>query len=145
EDVLHDVFLSIHRSASRFRRDSSVRTWILSIATNIARDRARKRRRWRLFAALFAEREETKAAPSPEQVHEARETAERLTKALARLPIEHASVFALCEVEEVPCSEAARIVGAPTGTVYRWLHEARRALHRAAGDETRRTDEGDVR
>src|SRR5271157_3041193 len=44
EDLTHDVFLEVWRSASRFEARSSVGTWILSIARYKAADSRRKQR-----------------------------------------------------------------------------------------------------
>ena len=137
EDLVHDAFIAVARTAARFRGDCAVRTWILSVAANVARDRARASRRRRAFKQLWALRGASHSEGADEIVS-ANETAVLLERALAKLPIEQASVFVMCELEEVPCSEAAQAVGAPIGTIYRWLHDARCALRAVAKAETER-------
>jgi RNA polymerase sigma-70 factor (ECF subfamily) len=129
-DLVHDVFLGVHRTATAFRGGSSVRTWILSIAANVARDRARAAKRRRFFAGLLARRAPAEVE-RPDQAFAANEGVLRLRRALAELSVERASAFLLADVEELPCAEVAAVLGAPVGTVYRWLHEARTTLRRA--------------
>lgn len=138
EDLVHDAFIAVARTAARFRGDCGVRTWILSVAANVARDRARASRRRRAFKQLWALRGSEGRSEGAEEIVSANETAVLLQRALSKLPIEQASVFVMCELEEVPCGEAAQAVGAPIGTVYRWLHDARCALRAAAKAETER-------
>lgn len=42
--MAHEVFLRIHRSIHRFRRDSKVKTWIFALAMNVLRDSWRQKR-----------------------------------------------------------------------------------------------------
>ena len=62
---------------------------------------------------------------------ERRARIERLNAALGDLTDKLRTVVVLCEIEEVPCTEAAVVLGIPVGTVYRRLHDARRRLQRA--------------
>ena len=46
EDIAHDTFVRALEKQEQFKGDSSLKTWIFSIATNLAIDYLRKRKRW---------------------------------------------------------------------------------------------------
>jgi len=46
EDILQDTYLKAHAKLDTFRGESSLKTWIFSIASNLARDLLRSRKRW---------------------------------------------------------------------------------------------------
>ena len=46
EDILQDTYLKAHANVDAFRGESSLKTWIFSIASNLARDLLRARKRW---------------------------------------------------------------------------------------------------
>jgi RNA polymerase sigma-70 factor, ECF subfamily len=46
EDILQDTYLKAHAKVDTFRGESSLKTWIFSIASNLARDLLRARKRW---------------------------------------------------------------------------------------------------
>jgi len=54
-----------------------------------------------------------------------------LAAALDRLPHDLRTVYVLCDLEDLPGVEAARVLGLRDGTLWRRLHEARRALREA--------------
>jgi RNA polymerase sigma-70 factor (ECF subfamily) len=46
EDIVQDTYLKAHTKINTFRGESSLKTWIFSIASNLARDRLRSKKRW---------------------------------------------------------------------------------------------------
>ena len=46
EDLLHDTFIRAFDKISTFKEDSSLKTWVFRIATNLAHDHLRKLKRW---------------------------------------------------------------------------------------------------
>ena len=46
EDILQDSFIKASGKIGSFRNESSVRTWIFTIASNLAKDNLRARKRW---------------------------------------------------------------------------------------------------
>ncbi|MEM1356664.1 MAG: RNA polymerase sigma factor [Bacteroidota bacterium] len=46
EDILQDTWLRAHRGLATFRGDSSFKTWLFSIASNLTVDNLRKQKRW---------------------------------------------------------------------------------------------------
>src|SRR5271157_5389424 len=52
DDLTQECFLRAYEYRRRFRGECSVRTWLLRIAINLVRDRA-KNRRWQFWRGLF--------------------------------------------------------------------------------------------
>jgi RNA polymerase sigma-70 factor (ECF subfamily) len=128
-DLVHDAFLGVFRSAGAYEKRASVRTWILSVAANTARDRARKSIRWRRVREQV--RFEVDEPVGGEKAHVTRDLVARALSAVALLPHDLRVAFVLCDVEELPGVEVATTLGIPSGTLYRRLHDARRLLRQA--------------
>jgi RNA polymerase sigma-70 factor (ECF subfamily) len=135
-DLVQSTFIEVGRSARSFHGRSSVRTWIFSIAANVARHHARAEGRRRAMLAE-AGRHLRGGGTAPDDTVASRQLLGRLDAALSALPVELRAAFVLCELEEVPGIEAARALGVRGGTLYWRLHEARRRLRAALdrGDE----------
>jgi len=134
EDLVHEVFVSLPRAVRKFRGDSALRTFLISIAVNHARHHVRAAQRRRRAISAYGD---TKLHESVDPEHEARrkELAALLTRALDTLPIEQRVAFVLCEVEERSSREAAEIVGAPEATLRTRLFHAKRKLRLALESE----------
>ncbi|MBP9194679.1 MAG: sigma-70 family RNA polymerase sigma factor [Saprospiraceae bacterium] len=46
EDIIQDTFIKASLKLDSFRGDSTVKTWIFTIASNIAKDNLRTKKRW---------------------------------------------------------------------------------------------------
>jgi len=133
DDLVQATFLTLPRAAQSFRGTSSVKTWILGIASNLARQQRRSERRRRARHADLAG--ERPAAPSllDEQVDRKRLLA-RIAEALAELPHDQQVAFILCDLEQLSGVEVARALSIPEGTLWRRLHNARKAMRAAVED-----------
>jgi RNA polymerase sigma-70 factor (ECF subfamily) len=111
-DAVQDAFVNALRSAGSFRGEARVTTWLHRIVVNACLDRARRR------AAR-----PTVPLPPDDRAPAARDmigSADRTTDvnaALAALPIEQAAALVLVDALGYGVEEAARILGAPIGTV----------------------------
>lgn len=134
EDVVQEAFLKVHRSAPRFRGDSSLSTWVYRIAHNVCLDELRRRKRRPLLQGRCdgAERETVQEpedeGPGPEEAAFAAEERLRLRRALESLPLEFRSVLILREVEDLSYDQIAAVLKCPVGTVRSRLARARRML-----------------
>jgi RNA polymerase sigma-70 factor (ECF subfamily) len=136
DDLVQATFLEVRRTASRFRGTSSVKTWILGVAANVARHQLRSERRRRVHQAKYVER--IAAVPDkPDDQVERRQLLARIGEALAELPHEQQVAFILCDLEQVPGVEVARALDVPEGTLWRRLHVARKAVRAAVERSTR--------
>lgn len=127
EDLVHEVFVTLPRAIRRYRGDSTLRTFLVSIAVNHARHHLRGAMRRRAAMDRLAG-EPPGSAGDPEQSARQRELAAALTRALDALPLDQRVAFVLCEVEERTSREVAEIVGAPEATVRTRVFHARRKL-----------------
>jgi RNA polymerase sigma-70 factor (ECF subfamily) len=71
------------------------------------------------------------SAAGPDDDAMRRQMVDRLGAALETLSHDLREVFVLCEIEEVPGVDVARALGLREGTVWRRLHDARKALRLA--------------
>ena len=135
EDAVQEAFVKAWRAMPRFRADAPFRPWILRIASNEARNRARSTRRRDALALREAAAVGTgDAAPSPEAAALSRDETETLTRALDRLPERDRIVIAYRWLLDLSEAETAEILGVRLGTVKSRLSRALRRLREELGD-----------
>jgi len=130
DDLVQETFLQILRTASAFRGTASVRTWILGVAANVARVRRRSEHRQLARQATYLAEPSAAPVQVDEQVEQRRLLA-RVEVALAGLTHDQQVAFLLCDLEQLPGAEVARVLQIPEGTLWRRLHDARKALRAA--------------
>ncbi len=140
EDLFQETFLRVVRSADSFKRSARFKTWLYTIARNLAVDHMRRsvhRRALSLDApvghddgASFIDLVAS-AAPGSDRRAQDREFVEALARALADLPAEQREVFLLREYEAMPFKEIAEVVDAPVNTVKSRMRYALEGLRRA--------------
>ena len=132
DNLTQESFLKAYRALSTFRGECSVETWLLRIATNLARDRARDRKAgfWKRLLGLDDEEESPQVAahvsrlPSPEKLLLHREAVEAVWKAVETLSQQQRAVFVLRFVEELELREIAEVMGLRVGSVKAHLFRA---------------------
>jgi RNA polymerase sigma-70 factor (ECF subfamily) len=130
DDLVQGTFLEVSRTARAFRGTSSVKTWILGIAANVARHTLRSEQRRRVHQARFLEKQSSAPVLVDDQV-ERRQLLARVAAAIEALPRDQQLAFILCDLDQLPGVEVARILGVPEGTLWRRLHSARKAVRAA--------------
>ena len=133
-DVAQESLVSMARSLRDFRGDSSVSSWLYTIARRFC---IKKRRRSKFAPA----REESldasgndaaqhlaDPAPNPEQTATNRELAAVLTRAIDALDLPQREVLVLRDVEGLSAPEVARVLGISVDAVKSRLHRARLAV-----------------
>ncbi len=129
DDLVQATFLEVGKAAAKFRGTSSVKTWILGLAANLARRQLRGERRRRVHQARFVERLRAMTPPAtPDESLARRQRLERIADAIAALPHEQQVAFVMCDLEQLPGGEVARVLEIPEGTLWRRLHTARKAV-----------------
>jgi RNA polymerase sigma-70 factor (ECF subfamily) len=136
DDLVQATFLEIRRAAQSFRGTSSVKTWILGVAANVARHTLRAERRRRVHQARYLERM-TDAPELLDAQVERRKLLAQVGEALAELPRDQQIAFILCDLEQLPGVEVARVLEIPEGTLWRRLHTARKTMRSAIEKATR--------
>lgn len=118
EDVVQDTWLRAVRALPRFRWESSLRTWLMGIGLNRAREVLRGRAR----SPGRSDGVDVAVSPPP--------TAERLDleRAIACLPDGYRTVLLLHDVEGFTHPEISERLDIAIGTSRSQLHHARRTL-----------------
>ncbi len=128
EDVCQEVFAIVHAKLASFAGRSALRTWIYGIAFRAASEH--RRRAWvRRERPMDVDPGVDDGTPLEKlAAKQARAVLERI---LASLDDEKRSVFVFYEIEQLPMSEVAEIVGCPLQTAYSRLHAARDSVQDA--------------
>ncbi|MBS1118273.1 MAG: sigma factor [Deltaproteobacteria bacterium] len=131
DDLVQTTFLEVWRSASRYGGRGSVKSFLFGIAANTVRHHVRSAQRRR---NAIAEWEPPTPRNAPDDALSQAQQVGRLAAALDLLPHDLRVAYVLCDLEDIAGVEAARMLGLRAGTMWRRLHDARRAL-RAAIEE----------
>lgn len=126
EDIVQDVFIKAIDRYDSFKGDSSPKTWLISIARNLAIDEARKSKRqdWRKLIKTY----DYKTEASPEENQLANETRQQLHQAISKLKQDYQDVVILRGIEEMTVAETATILKWPDTKVRVTFHRALKAL-----------------
>ena len=124
-DLTQEVFIKIYRSASSFKGDSKLSTWIYRVVQNTCVDFLRRERR---YTAVPLPDVLTDTSPSPYEITAAAEDREKVRSALLSLPADYKSALLLREYEGLSYSEIADVLGISEGTVKSRISRARAAL-----------------
>jgi RNA polymerase sigma-70 factor (ECF subfamily) len=130
DDLVQSTFEALPRAARRFDRRAKVSTWLLGIATNVARHHVRGEVRRRRLAEAAAADARPAAGDAAEDLL-TRERAARLRDAVAELPAPLREAFVLVYLEGLPGREVADLLGVREGTIWDRLHQARARLREA--------------
>ena len=133
-DVAQESLISMARSLRDFRGDSSVSSWLYTIARRFC---IKKRRRSKFAPAreesldapsVHAAKRLADHAPSPEQAATNRELAAALTRAIDALDPSQREVLVLRDVEGLSASDVAKVLRISVQAVKSRLHRARVAV-----------------
>ena len=132
-DLVHDVFVTVHRKLPEFEVGRPVRPWLFGITFRVVV--GHKRRLAYRNEELVGEAAEDHPddAPHAEQRMEDEERRRMLHEALESLDDDKRAVFVLHELDEVPMKEIAATLDIPTNTAYSRLRLGREELRRALG------------
>ncbi|HVE79029.1 MAG TPA: sigma-70 family RNA polymerase sigma factor [Gemmatimonadaceae bacterium] len=126
EDVVQDTFVRAFQSLDGFRGESSLRTWLFSIARRLVVDRRRARRR-RPLAVEIDEADAT-APDDPLGGLIADETERRLADAIGRLSPTQREVFVLRVRDGLSYKEIAAVADTTEGAARVHYHNAMRSV-----------------
>lgn len=137
DDLVQATFLEVLSAAPRFDPALSARSWLMGVATMMARRHRQSVTRALARLASWVSRSIGAEAspPTPAEVFARGETTRRLMRALDAMSPKKREVFALVVLEELSGEEAARALGIPVNTVWTRLHHARLELRAALGGE----------
>lgn len=128
DDLVQTTFLAAWKSAHSYSGRGTVKSFLLGIAANTVRHHFRSTRRRN---DAYADWPAPLPGGAPDDAAVRAQQMALLAAGLDRLPLDLRAAYVLCDLEDVPGVEAARVLGVRAGTLWRRLHEARRALRDA--------------
>ncbi len=140
EDLLQETYIKAQEKLTTFKGESSLKTWVFAIASNLARDLLRSKKRWPENVtdickdaalnnpAFFAESMNIRMT-SPQGNFEIREHIAFCFTCVSRsLPLEQQLVIFLKEVYHFQVKEIATIIGNTVAMVKYYLNEGRNKM-----------------
>jgi RNA polymerase sigma-70 factor (ECF subfamily) len=137
EEVFQEAFIRVYTKRERFDATRKFKTWLYTIALNLARTLLKRRHSAPLVARgddLGGSQDkivlEGEAAEeySPERSQETKELGEMVRAAVTTLPQKQREVFMLFQYQGLNYAEIAAILGRPVGTIKSQMHYAVAAL-----------------
>ncbi len=141
-DLCQETFLRVYKNIGRYSNIYQFSTWIYRIATNLAIDemRYRKRRGQVFYRNVLGTRpagdedgrefeiSDVRMDPSEEMLH--KESGRVLGDAIRSLPQKYRIAFIMKEIQELPYEMIAQALKTSPGTIKSRLHRARELLQR---------------
>jgi RNA polymerase sigma-70 factor (ECF subfamily) len=140
EDLLQDTYIRVKEKFSTFRGQSSFKTWLFTIATNLAHDNKRVKNRWELdaqdhcknAAATNKYYQDRMINAFQNQVEKQFEIEEHInycfTCIAKNLTLEKQIAIILKEIYDFKRTEIAEILNITEGVVKHLLHDGRKKL-----------------
>jgi RNA polymerase sigma-70 factor, ECF subfamily len=134
DSLTQECFLRAYARRTDFRGESSLGTWLVRIAINLARDQQRNRRYSFWKRMMRGKEDETQLLAarqrSPEEAISASERARTIWSIADGLPIQQRTAFTLRFAEDMQLQEIADVMRVREGTVKSHLSNAIRAVRR---------------
>ncbi|MFL5345222.1 MAG: RNA polymerase sigma factor [Hyalangium sp.] len=134
-DLVQEIFVSVHQNVGKFREDSKLSTWIFRISKNQCINRLKYlKRRGRGRSDEYEEVGEGAlsaamgAPPTPDAALESARERARVQWAISQLEPDARMLVALRDIEGLSYDEIMEITELPEGTVKSRLHRAREKL-----------------
>jgi RNA polymerase sigma-70 factor (ECF subfamily) len=130
EDLVHEVFLVLHRRWKDYDQVLPLRPWLFGIAFRVAsghRKRAARevQRPWQAWSDL------EDLGPRPDEAAASRQSRALVLAALERVPLPRRAVLVMHDLDDASMRDIARALSIPRFTAYSRLRKARRELERA--------------
>lgn len=137
EDLAQEVFIEVFRSASRFRSEARISTWLYRIAVNKSLNFLRtqqKRKFFRKIEEVFSSRTVAASSDSFFSSEEAdsgiqeKQKAAMVHRAIASLPENQRVAFTLNKYEDLSYQEIAHVMQLSLSSVESLIHRAKKNL-----------------
>jgi RNA polymerase sigma-70 factor (ECF subfamily) len=126
DDLVQEALARAVASVGRLRPDSNIRAWLFTIARNVARNDARKRRRNPVDPTQDVQDTHPSVAQSQDHTVEL----SQLQDALLTLPLAFRQTLYLCAIEGMSYEDAAAVMDVPIGTIRSRLARGRTMLQK---------------
>jgi RNA polymerase sigma-70 factor (ECF subfamily) len=141
DDVVQDIFITIHGRIRTIERPESLRSWVYGVIRRVVSGYHRTRRTRLIYtgtAGLEPEFQHPECV-TPQQGAEQSEQAKLLWQLLNEIDTAKREVFVLAELEEMTAPEIAAAIDVPLNTVYSRLRAARQELEKGLRRHEART------
>ena len=137
EDIVQDTYLKAHQKLDTFKGDSSLKTWVFAIASNLARDLLKSKKRWTENTTDICKEAAMKNQEFFQEAMHIRQTSPQgqfeikehiafcFTCVSKSLPLEQQLTLLLKEVYEFQVKDIATIINQTDAMVKYYLHTAR--------------------
>jgi RNA polymerase sigma-70 factor (ECF subfamily) len=127
EDLVHEVFLILHRRWHEYDASRALRPYLFGIAFRVASSNRRRTRRETALSVVEVE----DRSPRPDQALQTKQARALVLAALDRVPLTRRAVLVMHDLDEVPMRDVARELSIRLFTAYSRLRKARREFERA--------------
>ena len=131
EELAMEVFIRLHRAASRWRPEAKLSTYLIHIAHNLVLNEWRRKSRKPTSTLDSAPEPGDQSHESARQVVELEESFDR---AVNELPAEQRTAIILLVQQDLPYEEIAIAMKAPVSSIKTWIHRARTRLRELLKD-----------
>jgi RNA polymerase sigma-70 factor (ECF subfamily) len=141
-DLAQETFFRVYRNINTYSNIYQFSTWLYRIATNLAIDELRYRKRrgqvfynnvWDNSCGQEGDRPEMQISDArlgPREEMLRKESNQIVGDAIRSLPEKYRTAFVMKEIQEMPYETIAQVLKCSTGTVKSRLHRARELLQR---------------
>lgn len=137
EDLVQEVYIRVMRSYGKFEGKSSEKTWLFSIAKNVAIDHFRKHKSWkdRLYDKFDWDRQQVKdTSPLPEELTLQNEDVQMLYECLDLCTENHRIVLVMRFLNSLSIAETAAALNWSESKVKTTQHRALKSLRTTMAD-----------
>jgi RNA polymerase sigma-70 factor (ECF subfamily) len=131
-DLVQETFVAAHQALSRYDAQRSMKAWLSTIAINKCRDWGRKRTVRRFLSFTLPIDGQAEAVVDEEPAADAaasdRQELDRVTRAIATLPMNLKEVLVLRTIEGLSQAETAEVLGVSQKAIETRLYRARARL-----------------
>jgi RNA polymerase sigma factor (sigma-70 family) len=149
DDIIQDTLVEALSSVGRAQIRTSARAWFYGVAANVARHHVAKRVKIATLTVSIHSLFEADAAGDalgehlqqsidehcPYRAAEFSQVAERLSSAIAKMPVDLRGAFELACIQELPYQQVAVTLCVPVGTIRSRVHRARAILRQSINRE----------
>ncbi|MEH7124350.1 RNA polymerase sigma factor SigX [Bacillus sp. JJ1532] len=131
EDLVQEVYIRVLKSYEKFEGKSSEKTWLFSIARNVAIDSFRKQKGWkqRLLEKFDWSTQQVKDEyPIPEEIIVQNEEIQYIYKCLDHCTVDQRMIIVMRYIHELSITESAEALGWTESKVKTTQHRALKVL-----------------
>ena len=131
EDLVQEVYIRVFKSYNRFEGKSSDKTWLFSIARNVAIDFFRKQKGWKekiLEKFDWSTNQVKDEYPIPEEITVQKEEITWIYKCLEFCTVDQRSVIVLRYLQDLSIAETAQALGWTESKVKTTQHRSLKVL-----------------